>query len=218
MAAYSMIIYQIIAIDAALFCIAALLSHFVKLIKLGKPKEFSQKQGDVKKSMVYAYTKSMLPHHKESAMLHLPTYGLGIVFHVGIFTSLLLFLLSFFPFFNCWIAEYMLLNTVLSTLIALAALSGVTLFVKRLFAKDLRVLSTPDDYISNGLTVLFQLATALFLFYHANSYIVHNYYLMAALLFLYMPLGKLRHVVYFFAARYHLGFFYGWRGSWPPEN
>jgi nitrate reductase gamma subunit len=158
----------------------------------------------------------MLPNHKESAMFHLPTYGLGIVFHVGIFTSLLLFLLSFFPFFNHWIEEYMLLNTILAALITLAALSGIALFVKRLLAKDLKILSTPDDYISNGLTVLFQWATALFLFCHANSYVVHGYYIMTSLLLLYMPLGKLRHVVYFFAARYHLGFFYGWRGSWPP--
>jgi nitrate reductase gamma subunit len=213
-----MLVSQIIAIVAALICLAALLSHFLRIIKLGKPKEFSQKRGNLSKSVVYAYTESMLPNHKESAMLHLPTYGLGIVFHVGIFTSLLLFLFSFFPFFNRWIEEYRLLNTILAVLIALAALSGLALFAKRLLTKDLRVLSMPDDYISNGLTVLFQWGTALFLFCHANSYIVHGYYIMASLLFLYMPLGKLRHVVYFFAARYHLGFFYGWRGSWPPEK
>jgi hypothetical protein len=33
-----------------------------------------------------------------------------------------------------------------------------------------------------------------------------------------MPLGKLRHVVYYFAARYHLGFFYGWRNVWPNHE
>jgi hypothetical protein len=33
---------------------------------------------------------------------------------------------------------------------------------------------------------------------------------------LYIPAGKLRHTVYFFAARYHLGYFFGWRGVWPP--
>ena len=33
-----------------------------------------------------------------------------------------------------------------------------------------------------------------------------------------MTVGKLKHVVYFFAARYHLGFFYGWRNVWPPHK
>ncbi|MDR1345130.1 MAG: hypothetical protein LBK03_00305 [Bacteroidales bacterium] len=213
-----MIVSQVIAIIAILICMIALLSHLLKLIKLGKPKEFSQKRGNVGKSVAYAYTVSMLPNHKESAMLHLPTYGLGIVFHVGTFTSLLLFSLSFFPFFNRWIETCMLLNTVLPALIAIAVFAGIALFIKRLISKDLRSFSTPDDYLSNGLTTLFQLGTVLFLFCHANNYAVHSYYLMAALLFLYMPLGKLRHVVYFFAARYHLGFFYGWRGSWPPKK
>jgi len=44
------------------------------------------------------------------------------------------------------------------------------------------------------------------------------YYVTAALLLLYIPVGKLRHLVYFFAARYQLGYFYGWRGSWPPSK
>jgi nitrate reductase gamma subunit len=213
-----MIVSQVIAIIAVLICIVALLSHFLKLVKLGKPNEFSQKRGNVSKSVAYSSTVSMLPNHKESAMLHLPTYGLGIVFHVGTFTSLLLFVLSFFPFFNHWIEACMLLNTVLPALIAIAVFAGIALFGKRLISKDLRSFSTPDDYLSNGLTTLFQLESALFLFCHANNYIVNSYYLMASLLFLYMPLGKLRHVVFFFAARYHLGFFYGWRGSWPPRK
>jgi len=44
------------------------------------------------------------------------------------------------------------------------------------------------------------------------------YYISSILLFLYMPLGKLRHAVYYFAARYHLGFFYGWRNVWPNNE
>jgi hypothetical protein len=44
------------------------------------------------------------------------------------------------------------------------------------------------------------------------------YYLTYSLLMLYIPIGKLRHTVYFFAARYHLGYFFGWRGVWPPAK
>ena len=42
--------------------------------------------------------------------------------------------------------------------------------------------------------------------------------LAAAALFFYLPLGKLKHLVYFFAARYQLGIFYGRRGVWPARR
>jgi hypothetical protein len=44
------------------------------------------------------------------------------------------------------------------------------------------------------------------------------YFIFAGVLFLYLPSGKLKHSLYFFAARYHLGFFYGWRGIWPLKT
>ena len=48
--------------------------------------------------------------------------------------------------------------------------------------------------------------------------VLPSYYLTYSLLMLYIPIGKLRHTVYFFAARYHLGYFFGWRGVWPPAK
>ena len=80
--------------------------------------------------------------------------------------------------------------------------------------RELRSLSNPDDYISNLLVDLFQLSTAFVLLSPGDELI---YYLSATVLLLYFPLGKLRHAVYFFAARYHLGLFYGWRNVWPPK-
>ena len=84
-------------------------------------------------------------------------------------------------------------------------------------------MSNPDDYISNILVTLFQMMTILVLITPAliPSYrhtVLQFYYIITALLLLYGPAGKLRHTVYFFAARYHLGHFYGWRGVWPPRS
>jgi hypothetical protein len=39
-----------------------------------------------------------------------------------------------------------------------------------------------------------------------------------ALLFLYIPFGKLRHMVYFFVVRADYGFRLGYRGVYPPEK
>ena len=76
----------------------------------------------------------------------------------------------------------------------------------------------PDDFISTGLVTLFLLMTTLNMLFPTVSAVNTIYYISSILLLLYLPLGKLRHVVYYFAARYHLGFFYGWRNVWPNHE
>ncbi len=205
--------YQYLSLAALGFCLAACLLYFFRLVRAGMPKDLSKKSGNIARAEMYSFTTAMSPMHKESAYLHLPTYIGGILFHIGTFASLLLFVVFFFiePSAVPTIVLYLL-----AALLAVSGLSGIVLLVKRMTAAKLRALSSPDDYLSNILTTAFQLATVLFLMASTNFALL--YYLVAALLFLYIPAGKLRHVVYFFAARYHLGFFYGWRGSWPPTK
>lgn len=212
-----MSVFQIIAIAAACFCLCGLFLHFIHIVRLGKPNDLSEKSGDTTKGIVYANTTAMLPQNKESAYLHLPGYAAGMLFHIGIFTSFLVFLLSFFPFFNRWI-EVSTLRLIIAAVLAVTCLSGYILLFRRVLSKDLKGLSTPDDFISNALTSTFQLLTLLHLVWPTNGVVTALYYIVCALLFVYMPFGKLRHVVYYFAARYHLGFFYGWRNVWPKHE
>lgn len=212
-----MSVFQIIAIAAACFCLCGLFLHFIHIVRLGKPNDLSEKSGDTTKGIVYANTTAMLPQNKESAYLHLPGYAAGMLFHIGIFTSFLVFLLSFFPFFNRWI-EVSTLRLIIAAVLAVTCLSGYILLFRRVLSKDLKGLSTPDDFISNALTSTFQLFTILHLVWPTNGVVTALYYIACALLFVYMPFGKLRHAVYYFAARYHLGFFYGWRNVWPKHE
>ena len=213
-----MLVTQIIALIALAICFVLLLSHFVRIIHLGKPKDFSEKSGSVAKGVAYSNTVAMMPQNKESAYLHLPSYALGILFHIGIFSCMLIFVLSFFDFFNQWIINDKGIHYLLPALTAVTAFAGFCLFVKRLINRNLRNLTNPDDYLSNGFTTLFQIATTLYLLMPACGCMVNTYYIMAAILFLYMPVGKLKHLLYFFSARYHLGFFYGWRNVWPQKK
>ena len=186
----------------ALFC----LSLFLRLVKLGKPKDFSEASGSVCEGVLYSNTIAMLPNKKESAYLHLPTYTAGMIFHIGTFFSLLFLLLSFFEIpYPQW------LQTALCAIISFAALCGFVLLVKRIFSKNTANITSPDDYISTGLVALFNLMSALIFI---CPEIIIYYYLSASLLLLYIPVGKLKHLIYYFAARYHLGFFYGRRNSW----
>jgi nitrate reductase gamma subunit len=103
----------------------------------------------------------------------------------------------------------------LAILLIITSAAGFGILLKRIFVKKLAALSNPDDYISNVLVSLFQASCALTLFMPAFATAT---FIIASCLFLYLPIGKLKHAVYFFAARIHLGYFYGWRGVWPPQN
>jgi nitrate reductase gamma subunit len=193
---------------ALAICLMSFAYHFIRLVRLGKPRDLSRKAGNTGTAIVYSFTSAMSPKNKESAFLHLPTYTAGIVYHIATFLSLAAFVLI--------LLEVHLAQTLLILFIITAfagSISGLAILIKRMADKKLRKLSNPDDYISNLLVTLFQVMTGLALLFNGLYPI---YILFAALLFLYMPIGKLKHIIYFFAARYHLGFFYGWRNVWPP--
>ncbi|MBE0646171.1 MAG: hypothetical protein IH596_00135 [Bacteroidales bacterium] len=186
------------------------LFYALRLIRLGKPVDKAPASGSVAPAVRYSMSGAMNPAKKESAYLHLPTYGAGILYHLGTFLSLLLF---FFIWMQLPFSRMPVL--ILSGFLVLSSSCGIGILIKRGWKNELRALSNPDDYISNILVTLFQVGTFLAL---SIPELLPFYFLETSILFLYFPLSKLKHVIYFFAARYHLGFFFGRRGVWPPGN
>lgn len=191
-------------------CLIGCLFHVIRLIRLGRPLDYSPQAGPVAPSVIYSFTGAMHPLRKESAFLHLPTYTAGIVYHLGTFLSI--------PIFFTFLAQIALPMFILytsSATLTFSVISGTTILFKRFLKKGLRELSNPDDYLSNLLVTLFQAMTALTCFI---SQLIPVYFVITGILLLYIPIGKLRHAIYFFSSRYHLGFFFGWRGVWPPKQ
>lgn len=205
-----MTLYKIISLIAFLICFLSLTCHFFRLIRLGSPKDYSYKRGNLKSAIAYSLVGAMNPLKKESAYLHLPTYTAGLLYHIGTFISIVLF---FLLLFNVNLANS--LQWILICVLIASSISGLGIFLKRISVKKLRYLSNPDDYISNLLVTGYQIFTLVMLL---KETFAPYYFICVSLLFLYLPLGKLKHSLYFFAARYHLGFFYGWRGIWPVKS
>jgi hypothetical protein len=198
------------AIFALVVCTANLTFYVFRLVRYGNPRDFSKPLGNPGKAIRYSFTGAMDPIKKESAFLHLPTYTAGILFHLGSFLSALLFILFLFRYQPPVTAGNIILFFLL-----VSGSCGLAMLIKRIVNQKLRSLSNPDDYISNFLVTGVQFITALALY---NPKIFPVYFMAVGILLLYLPLGKLKHTVYFFAARYHLGLFYGWRGTWPPKS
>jgi hypothetical protein len=202
--------YRTISLIAFLVCFISLAYHLFRLIRLGSPKDYSFKRGNLKSAISYSFTGAMNPFEKESAYLHFPTYTAGILYHIGTFISIIIFFLLLFNISVTGEFQWGFL-----CLLAVSSICGLGILIKRITIKKLKSLSNPDDYISNLLVTAFQIFTLIML---VNETFTPYYFLCAGLLFLYLPLGKLKHSLYFFAARYHLGFFYGWRGIWPAKS
>lgn len=201
--------YMWLSLLAFTVCLVSCIYHFVRLVRLGKPQDYSKPMGAVDPAVRYAFFRAMDPRKKESAYLHLPTYTAGILYHLGTFLSLSLFILFLFKVEPHGMARLLIIGFLIIT-----GLSGLAILLKRLIKKELKALSNPDDYVSNILVTAVQLMTAISLY---NPRFLPWYFILVSIFFLYLPLGKLKHTVFFFAARYHLGYFYGWRGVWPPK-
>lgn len=202
--------YHYLSLLALLTCLASLGYYLYRVIRAGKPQDWSQQVGDIPASVIYSFTGAMSPTKKESAYLHMPTYTAGMVYHLGTFLAIALFFIFLTGF-----AQNRVLHIILASVFAISCLCGIGILVKRMVKPSLRSLSSPDDYISNALVTLFQAATIMMLLWPETGV---AYYVSTALLLFYIPVGKLRHAVYFFAARYHLGVFFGHRNVWPPKS
>ncbi len=205
-----MIWFRYFTAAACVVCATSLVFHLVRLIRLGRPIDYSRPKGKISPGVRYSFTGAMNPAKKESAYLHLPTYAAGLLYHLGTFLSAALAVVFFFDGSPAGALQWSL-----GVLVSLSCLSGIGIFLKRIFSRNLRYLSVADDYISNLLVTLFQLLTLGML---AGVPVGPAYFIFTGLLLLYIPVGKLKHMLYFFAARYHLGLSFGLRGIWPAPH
>jgi len=191
-------------------CLTALSILVVKTFSFGKKGNFARPQGDWRRGVFYAMGQGLMPWEKESAAKHLPTYTAGILYHTAIFLTLF-YLASLIISFGL----AMPLITLFRILVFAGLLCGIGLFLKRIIYRNLRKISCQDDFISNLIVDVF-LAIAL-----SNTFfpdIKPYFFLVAILLFIYIPLGKIRHCFFFFYVRILFGVFYGRRGVLPRGN
>ncbi len=204
------------AIGAAVALIGSGL-HVRWMLSLPFKVDVAEPKGSVGKGIIYAFTLGMAPWEKESTRRHAFSYLRGVVFHVGIFAALLVFVLSpwlsalwptpIYDVSESWSGSALRFLLVAAT--GLGGLAGVLGLAARFGEENLRALSTKDDYFSVALVSVFVLASSLALL---TTGLVPLFHLASALTFLYLPFGKVRHCVYFFFSRVAFGAFFGRRG------
>jgi hypothetical protein len=192
-----------------LIAVVSLTILVLKTFSFGKRELYAAPRGNVGKGIAYAFGKGMMPREKESARNHLPSYIGGILYHIGVFAA-------FFYLFVT-VASIDLPNLIilfLRSLFQVGFICGAALLLKRIFSPAMRTLSCPDDFAANIIVDIVLISAILHTFIQE---ITPFFFLAAIIMFLYMPLGKIRHCFFFFYTRILFGIFYGRRGVFPPK-
>ncbi len=192
------------------FAVLSLSILVIRTFAFGKRVFHSESREEGKRGIVYAFGRGMLPWEKESAVKHLPTYFGGILYHTGIFAALVYL---FWRVFSLNLPAPLML--IFRIVMVVGFLSGIALLLKRAALPVMRKISCPDDFAANVLVSLFVTGAFVETLYEP---FVPFFYSMAIVMFLYMPLGKIRHCFFFFYTRVLFGYSYGRRGVMPPPR
>lgn len=195
---------RVIAFVSLMFFIGGVIYHYLSTKKLKFPNDYARPKGSWKVGVFYSFTIGMLPWKKESTRRHWIAYLRGVMFHIGIFTGLFALIVS--PFFKEMNKTFLLAVALLTGLGALMGYAGI---VMRLVERNLRSISTPDDYISVSFVSLFLTFLTLAIL---NEKFLTAMYLTSAVTLIYAPLGKIKHCIYFFFSRFFFGLHLGKRG------
>jgi nitrate reductase gamma subunit len=194
---------------AAIYTVVVLAIMLITTASIKRKPLFAKANGSEWEGVKYAFTAGMLPSAKESVRMHLPTFVGGMLYHAGIFVAALHLVAAVIKFPLPPAVVLAVRIVMLSGLVA-----GAALLVKRAMLARMRIISSPDDYIANLLADMFlvlSIATTM------TATVEPWLTVCAIVLLLYIPVGKIRHCVFFFYTRLNFGRLFGRRGVLPHQ-
>jgi hypothetical protein len=166
----------------------------------------SNARGDIWRGTGDAFVTIVAPWKMESTRKHWTRYVEFAVFHLGVFANIALsFILAYAPA----LLSMPVRRLVLVVLAASLAAGGLRLY-RRATRPEMRVISSPDDYIALAAVLLFLLTGAMSLLGWGPGTIA--YFVIAGLFLVYEPFSKIRHYIYYPFARYFFGATFARRG------
>lgn len=202
-----MLFFQLLAVAGLLAGLFGIYIRYEETRRRAVPADNSPTKGNLSHGIQYAFTIGMMPWAKESTRIHMVAYLRGIGFHVGIFAAIGAVIIR--PFWG-YLPSF--LSGTLFWVLILGAILGAAGGIMRIAEQNLRGLSLLDDHFAVWLTTLFIALAGLALL---NKAFIIPMYIVSAVTFVYVPLGKIRHCLYFFFSRLFFGKFFGRRAVLP---
>jgi nitrate reductase gamma subunit len=166
----------------------------------------SNAKGEIWRGTVDAFITIVAPWKMESTRKHRMRYVEFVVFHLGVFFNIVLsFVIAYAPD-----VLSVSVRSVAFVLLAASFVAGSLRLYRRARLAEMRVISSPDDYIAMVMVLLFLFTGLLSLLGWEPGIVA--YFVIAALFLVYEPFSKLRHYIYYPFARYFYGAEFGRRG------
>jgi hypothetical protein len=139
------------------------------------------------------------------------------IFHIAVAASIGL---SFVIPYAAHLLENQMLVFGLQALFAAAFLVGVRRLVRRIVNPYMRAISSPDDYFSLALLVVWFASSVLAAppSHEQREWPLLGYFWLTAFFLVYVPFSKISHYLYYPFARWYLGRTLGHRGVYPVER
>jgi nitrate reductase gamma subunit len=206
--------------------------YFFKIMWILKFKAGKERQagtGDpsttAKRGATYSLFNIFMPWSMASTRQHPLFYLQFGAFHVGVTCSIAMSVLI--PIFPSTVDSPAAIY-LLQTLFAAAFLVGCYRFLRRMFDPYIRAISTPDDYFSVALLVVwfaFSFMAApnntavgfLAASYVDTEFWLLGYFLLTAFFLVYVPFSKISHYIFYPFTRWYLGKTLGHRGVYPMK-
>jgi len=169
------------------------------------------------KGAIHSLFNIAMPWEMMSTRQHPGFYAQFVIFHVGVAVSITMsFLIPYVPELIASRAAVIALQTIF----AAAFVVGIARLIRRLSNRYLRAISTPDDYFSLALLVVW----FAFSFLAApnrrqeSEFPLLAYFFLTAFFLVYVPFSKISHYIYYPFARWYLGRTLGHRGVYPIRS
>jgi nitrate reductase gamma subunit len=162
----------------------------------------------------YSLANIAMPWAMSSTRQHPWLYAQFAIFHLGVAASIgMSFLIPYAPQAIASPAA----TLALQALFAAALLAGATRMVRRIANPYLRSISSPDDYFSLGLLLVWLFSSILAAPNDrgAGEGALLVYFFLTAFFLVYVPFSKISHYIYYPFARWYLGKTLGHRGVYP---
>ncbi len=177
----------------------------------------ARSEGATKRGILYSWAIISLPWAMESSRTRPWIYAQFVLFHLGVTAGIVLsFLIPYAPGALTVPGAVPLVQV----LTGLACAVGCYRFYRRAADKTMRAISSPDDYFSLAVLIVWFLLATLAAPNHPSQGegVLLAYFWMTAFFLLYVPFSKISHYLYYPFTRFYFGRTMGYRGVFPVER
>ncbi len=208
----TLLVYKVFY-GALAFMVLAYLIKIRQLLKQPPVVESTPPRGDEVRGIRYAYLTLAIPWELESQRQDWSSYVEFACLHIVIAFNLgMAFTL---PIAHEALRKPWVVSALQWTFTAGAGI-GIIRLANRLTRREMRAISSPDDYFCLATLTLWMLAGISAISQDSEVGLL-VFYLLATLIMIYMPFSKISHFAYWPFIRYYMGKHFGHRGVYPRK-